>query len=300
MKVVTGSSGFVGSELVRQLLASGDEVIGIDRRPPVDPPPGLSWACFDLVEQAARVRDLLRRADTVFHLAARPGVRDQSRRAAVARWHDNVQATEVMCAAAPTDSLLVVASSSSVYGGIKSGTSSQESDLLDPRSDYARTKALVEGICERRARAGGRTLVARPFTVVGRGQRSDMALRLWVEAALTGHPLSVFGGLDRTRDFIDVSTVAALFRAAGDANITGILNFGTGQPQTLGNVIEAVARQVGRPVDLAMSQGSAEEVEHSCADVTLLTNTLGSPPATDLGAVVQQVISDAGDRRAKS
>ena len=65
----------------------------------------------------------------------------------------------------------------------------REDDVLAPLGGYARTKVALEAICARRAAAGGVVAVARPFTVAGEGQRSDMALSQWLDDAARGRPV---------------------------------------------------------------------------------------------------------------
>ena len=224
---VTGSTGFVGSQLVRHLLDLGHEVVGLDRRVP-------QWGAERFAHVAAElrcpdgdVRAVLGSAEAVVHLAACPGVRDAGPDVAERRRRDNVEATDAVLALTPATTPTVVTSSSSVYGGTVDGRASHEDDVLRPVGGYAESKALVERRCAQRRDEGGHVTVVRPFTVVGPGQRPDMALSRWIEQARRGQPLEVYGSLDRRRDVTDVRDVARALAALIEVPPSTV-NLGTG------------------------------------------------------------------------
>ena len=288
--VVTGAAGFVGSALVAELLRRGHRVVAMDRRPVAAPAAYadvLLPLTGDLLDRDALVDAAFVTADAVIHLAGCPGVRDTAADVETRRARDNVAATARVLAAVPAEVPLVVASSSSVYGG-SAGAPSRESDRLAPRGGYARSKVEVEALCARRAAAGGRVTVVRPFTVVGEGQRRDMALARWIGAAEAGQPLQVFGSLERTRDLTDVRGVAAVLSALAEgAHVPGgVLNVGTGRPHTLAEVVAAVAEVTGRAVRTVVTPAAAVEPADTWADTALLSATVGVVPTTDLVDVV--------------
>lgn len=310
--VVTGSSGFVGRAVVAELARRGRSVVAIDRRPapagqpagvPVDRPAGPHAAPLvltgDLLRRDELVDVALDSADAVVHLAGCPGVRDGAAGVGRRRHRDNVLATARVLAAVPSGVPVVVASSSSVYGG-SDGRPSLETDPLAPRGGYARSKVAVEELCAARAAAGGRVTVVRPFTVVGEGQRPDMALSRWVDAALAGRPLEVFGSLERTRDLTDVREVARTLAALADPSVapTAVLNVGSGRPRSLGEIVDAVAAATGtRPVTRVTRAAEVEPAD-TWADTDALRRVLGVVPTTDLADVVRRAAETQVARRA--
>ncbi|MGH8893391.1 MAG: NAD-dependent epimerase/dehydratase family protein, partial [Actinomycetes bacterium] len=157
--VVTGSAGFLGRALVAELVSRGVTVIGVDRNPRVS---GDHLALTgDLLHRDEMVDVALDTADAVVHLAGCPGVRDTAADVERRRRRDNVAATARVLDAVPARVPVVVASSSSVYGGSR-GRPSRETDAVAPRGGYARSKMAVEALCARRAAAGGRVTVVRP------------------------------------------------------------------------------------------------------------------------------------------
>jgi nucleoside-diphosphate-sugar epimerase len=128
--------------------------------------------------------------------------------------------------------------------------------------------------------------VARPFTVVGEGQRPDMALSQWIAAARAGRPLRILGSLDRTRDVTDVRDVARVLAALADRAFCGKVNVGTGARHRLGDMVDAVAAVLGRSVETFVEPADPAEVADTLADTRLLAELAGFVPHTDLLDVV--------------
>ena len=288
--VVTGGAGFVGAAVVRRLRAGGARVVSIDRRPGA---PGAGTGrvqvlTADLLDARPEVTAALRTAAAVVHLAGCPGVRDDRPDIERARARDNVDATARVLAAVPAHVPLVVASSSSVYGGATDGRGSREGDPLRPRGGYARSKAEVERLCAERVAAGALVTVARPFTVAGEGQRPDMALARWLAAAREGRPLQVYGSLHRRRDVTDVGQVArALVGLAGRAE-PGPVNIGTGVGHTLADLVDAVGATLGVRPEVEVVPAAEDEVPETLADTDRLRGLLGWVPRTDLPGLVRR------------
>lgn len=291
--VVTGAAGFVGRTLVQRLLAIGEPVVGIDRVPQAERL-GLTVLTADLCDFDERVSAALGGADAVFHLAGCPGVRDPRPDIDTLRHRDNVLATAAVLATVPAATPLVVTSSSSVYGNARSGRASREGDRLCPRGGYAQSKVTVERLCGQRLSAGGRIVVARPFTVAGEGQRPDMALARWIAAARSGQPLRLLGSPERTRDVTDVRQVAQALVALAGSAAQGPVNVGTGQTHSLARMVAAVARAVDVELRTQLVPADPAEVADTRADTARLRRLIGWVPHTDLDQLVaRQVVADA-------
>lgn len=301
--VVTGASGFIGTHLVHGLLGRGEVVIGLDRRPPTAVHVRYVHLITDLAQPGDDAIDALRAAHGVVHLAARAGVREQGPEVERRRYFDNVVTAEQVLAAVPGDVPLLVTSSSSVYGGVRHGRPSQETDRLRPQGGYARTKVAVEARCAARAAAGGCVTVARPFTVVGEGQRPDMALSRWIADARAGRPQVVFGGLDRCRDITDVRCVVRALITLLDRSPVRAVNIGTGIAHTLGELTTAVRRVVAA-VPVEVRPLPVAEPDETLADVRRGRAAFGFVPSTDVLGVVRRMaaasdlpLAPSGDSR---
>ncbi|WP_162795748.1 NAD-dependent epimerase/dehydratase family protein [Nonomuraea lactucae] len=283
--IVTGSAGFIGRVLTELLIDAGEKVIGIDRRQQPSRP-GLTELTADLLEDDDLVRAALESADAVFHLAGCPGVRDTAPGIGSRRHRDNVLAGARVLSLVPERVPLVVASSSSVYGGARDGRASRETDQVRPVGGYAESKVGLERLCAARVERRRPTAVVRPFTVAGEGQRPDMALSIWLEAARGGRPLRVLGSLDRTRDVTDVRQAAqAMMDLAGSC---GVVNVGTGRGRTLREMADAVAEALDTEVVFAVEPATTAEPSDSLADVRRLRSLIGWSPETDLTDVVRR------------
>jgi nucleoside-diphosphate-sugar epimerase len=290
--VVTGSAGFVGRAVVARLLAAGREVVGIDRRGGIPTgAPGHTELHADLLGADGVAAAAIREAGGVIHLAGCPGVRDSRADVAWHRHRDNVLATAAVLGAAGRRTTVVAATSSSIYGGSVGGRACTETDPLNPRGGYAASKALTEALCRDHNDAGGRVVIARPFTVAGEGQRADMALAIWIEAARTGRPLRILGGPERTRDVTDVRDAARALVALLDADEPGPVNVGTGAPIRLDAMIEAIARTLDVEVRTRVEPAGPEEVADTRADTRRLASLVGFVPETNLADVVARQIA---------
>ncbi len=288
--VVTGAAGFIGRAVVATLLDRGLAAIGIDREP--QPPwPGLIRLQADLLANDQAVLGALTSADAVLHLAGCPGVRDEAPDIATRRYRDNVLATALVLAAVPANTPLVVTSSSSVYGGTRDGRSNRETDPLRPRGGYAESKVHVEQLCRSRLEAGGTVAVARPFTVAGEGQRPDMALAMWIEAAHAGLPLRLLGSRERTRDVTDVRHAAQALVALAEREVRGVVNVGTGTGHTLAAMVDAVEAALDTEVSTLVDPAPPVEAADTLADTRRLRRLIGWAPQTDLLDVVRRQVA---------
>jgi nucleoside-diphosphate-sugar epimerase len=283
--LVTGAAGFLGSHLCDRLLADGHEVIGVDcftehyarEAKERNLERARQWDAFELVE--ADLADdgldaLLDGVDTVFHLAAEPGVRGGRLSTYLRR---NVIATQRLLAAKPRR--LVYASSSSVYGN---AAHQSEDTPLAPLSPYAATKAAME----RLVRASGVPAVGlRFFTVYGPRQRPDMAFHRFIAHCLRGEPIPVIGDGRQVRDFTYVGdAVEGTLAAAARGRPGAIYNVGGGQPVELRDAIALIAELVGDPVRVEHRPVVAGEARRTACDGSLARRELGFVPQTPLGA----------------
>ncbi len=288
--IVTGSAGFVGRTLVSILLDAGEPVVGIDRAPQL-PQQGLTTLAADLLDRDDAVLDALASGGRVFHLAGCPGVRDTRADVRARRQRDNVLATAAVLSTVPAATPLVVTSSSSVYGGARHGRPSAETDRVRPRGGYAASKAAAETLCRSRLDLGGQLVVARLFTVAGEGQRPDMALSQWIEAARAGRPLRLLGSPARTRDVTDVRQAARALVGLTERGARGLVNVGTGVGHTLGAMVQAVAAALDTDVRTYLAPADRVEVADTLADTRTLRTWLGWTPQTDLPTLVARQVA---------
>jgi len=158
--LVTGCAGFIGSQLAEALLTDGHTVLGIDcfndNYDRADKLANLcrarDWAGFEFVPidlARGQLEDLVDESDTVFHLAAEPGVRSSWGGRFETYVRNNVLATQCLLEAAKRHprKRFVLASSSSVYGNAET-LPTPESATPRPFSPYGMTKLAAEHLCD--------------------------------------------------------------------------------------------------------------------------------------------------------
>jgi UDP-glucose 4-epimerase len=294
MTLVTGGAGFVGSHLVRGLLARGDEVRVLDdlstgRRANLSGIDGdVDFVEGDLRDDA-RVRSATRGVEVVFHQGALPSV-PRSVRDPISTSAVNVEGTvNVLTAARDADvRRVVVASSSSVYGN-SGRLPHAESDHPDPISPYAVSKLAAERYCASFSRTYRLDTVAlRYFNVFGPNQDPTSpyaaVVPSFISAIAAGAAVSIFGDGAQSRDFTYVADVVeANLRAADSGRLGGaVLNVAAGRSTTVNALADMIGALMGRPVSrrhLAPRQG---EVRDSWADVGELQRVLGYEPRVSL------------------
>ncbi len=287
--LVTGAAGFIGSHVCRTLLRGGWTVTGID---------GFTDS-YDPVEKLMRAASLARLAgmklavgnladmeldthldgvEVVFHLAGRAGVRASFSSEAL-YMRDNVVATERLLRAARRGGVrrLIYASSSSVYGDGE--VPFHEDAPLSPISPYGKSKLEAERVC---LDTGGRdleTTALRYFTVFGPGQRPDMGLRLFAEAALTGGRITLLGDGTQRRDFTYVTDVVSATVAAADSPVSGLaINVGGGCAVSIAEVLDLLARLTGSRLQVDRQPFARGDVKTTSADLGRAQRLLGFTP----------------------
>ncbi|MCP9953328.1 NAD-dependent epimerase/dehydratase family protein [Actinomadura madurae] len=311
--VVTGAAGFIGSHVAEALSGAGHEVLAVDaperslapevaRRTwaRVAAGPGVVAAEIDLAVDAL---DGVAAADVVVHLAGRPGVRDSWGPGRAVAERDNVRATRRLleaCLRRPAGlrPKVVVASSSSVYG--TAGTRpNREDDPLNPASPYAASKVEVERLAGQAAGGGLRTVLLRYFSVYGPRQRPDMAFHRFVEAALDGRPLPVFGDGRGSRSFTHVRDVVAATLAAAAADLPpGIaVNVGHREHVAVRDAIALLTRTLGVRTEIRRETPVAGDAARTWADTTRAEELLGWTATTGLAEGLAEQIAWQRGRR---
>lgn len=278
---VTGGAGFIGANLCRELAARRvGEVVALDDLS-TGSETNLDGVDAELVVGSILDRDLteevLRGADSVVHLAARPSV-PKSITDPVASHEVNASGTVSVLEAARAAGVphVVVASSSSVYGA--NPVLPKQEDLCPmPVSPYAVSKLATESYALAWKRSFGLEVLAfRFFNVFGPLQPAGHAyaavVPAFVDAALAGKPLPVHGDGTQTRDFTFVGTVAAILASAavGRVGHDGPVNLAFGSRISLLELIERLEVVLGHPLERDHQPTRAGDVRDSQADDTRL------------------------------
>ncbi len=301
--LVTGVAGFIASHLAETLLAEGHTVRGVDCFTPYYDPEikrrnlvGLTdEPGFELAEADLRIREpgrLLAGVDTIFHLAAQPGVRLSWATDFPLYSEHNILATQRLLEAAKVAGVrrFVFASSSSVYGNAPTYPATED---LNPRphSPYGATKAAAEHLCNLYADNWGVPAVSlRFFSVYGPRQRPDMALNRLIEAVIAAEPFTLFGTGHQVRDFTYVGDVvrSAIAAAGADLEPGTVLNVAGGSSTKVNDLVDLVGDVLGASVRVVRLMGQAGEVERTGGSTERAEALLGWKPLVDLRKGVEQ------------
>jgi UDP-glucose 4-epimerase len=299
--LVTGGSGFIGSNLVRGLLEGGDDVRVLDNFSTGNRA-NLAGLDVEIVEgelrSYERVHNAVRGVELVYHLGALGSVprsvQDPLTSSAV-----NVEGTLNVLLAARDEGVrrVVFSSSSSIYGS--SGELPRTETMApDPISPYGVAKLAAERYCVSFSRVyhGFETVVLRYFNVFGPRQspfsQYAAVVPLFVTAVRDGGPITIFGDGEQSRDFTYVvNVVDATIRAGTADGASGLIfNVAAGAPGTVNQLADLVGQILERPVEKEYRDPRPGDVRDSWADVQLAERVLGYRPEVDLEEGLRRTI----------
>lgn len=311
--LITGGAGFVGSHLSEALLERGDEVFviddlstgSIDNISHLKGNPKFHYT-IDTVTNEPLLAELIDRCDTVVHLAAAVGVKlivEQP----VRTIETNVHGTEVVLKHAnKKKKLVLIASTSEVYGKSTEVPFREDQDLVlgatvKHRWAYACSKLIDEFLAlaywkERKLPV----IIVRLFNTVGPRQTGQygMVIPNFVRQALAGKPITVFGDGEQSRSFTYVGDVVRAMVALIDEPraIGQVFNIGNGHEISIADLAIKVKAMTGShseivriPYDQAYEAGF-EDMPRRVPDISKVTALVGYTPTVELDETLTRVI----------
>ena len=312
--LLTGGAGFVGSHLSEALLDRGDQVQvlddlstgSIDNIQHLKGREGFDYV-IDSVMNERLTAELVDRADVVFHLAAAVGVKLIVEEP-VRTIETNVHGTEVVLKhASKKGKLVVVFSTSEVYGKSMAIPFGEDADLvIGPTSmhrwAYACSKAIDEFLAlaywnERQLPV----IVARLFNTVGPRQTGQygMVIPNFVRQALTGAPITVFGDGQQRRAFGYVGdVVGALIKLVQEPQaVGGVFNIGNTEEISILDLARRIKGLTGSTSDIVLVpydeayEAGFEDMLRRVPDLTKIHNLVGYAPTVSLDEILALVIT---------
>jgi UDP-glucuronate 4-epimerase len=293
--LVTGGAGFIGSHLVEARLAQGDEVTVLDDFNDFYSPEikerNLRSVESDIRTVRGDIRDasLVQRVfeegrfDVVVHLAARAGVRPSLKDPRLYVDTNIVGTLNVLEAARRTGvSRVVNASSSSVYGVLRTAPFREDMALTRTISPYAATKLAGEQLCSNYSHLYGiRTVSLRFFTVYGPRQRPDLAIHGFSRLIWEGKPIKQFGDGSTRRDytFIDDIIQGVNGAIAYEGEVCDVFNLGESQTTTLAELIGLIEKALGKKAVIEVLPEQPGDVPLTYADISKARQALGYRPS---------------------
>lgn len=278
MKIlITGGAGFIGSHIAEHYQGKAEEIRVLDNLR-TGYRHNLAGLSCNFLEGSITDRDLVARAvdgvDLVFHMAALVSVPESMAKPAECVDINVLGLLNVLEAASSAGvRKLVFASSAAVYGD-NPEVPKVEKMLPEPKSPYAITKLDGEYYLSMFQREGRlETAAIRFFNVFGPRQDPKgayaAAVPIFIEKAVKGEDITVFGDGGQTRDFIYVKDiVGALTFAAETPGVTGVFNAGYGGQITINQLAENIVSQAGTGTKILHGPERPGDVRHSraCAD----------------------------------
>ena len=321
--LITGGAGFIGSHLAERLLEQGDRVVLLDNLSTgsmenIRHLKGLTNLEYHLdgIENKQLLAELVDDADVIIHLAAAVGVK-LIVESPVRTIETNVNGTQlILDAASKKKKLVLLASTSEVYGKNTQVPFHEDADLvLGPttkgRWSYAASKALDEFLALSYWKEKKQpVVVVRFFNTVGPRQtgRYGMVLPNFVKRALDGAPIEVYGDGKQSRCFCDVrDTVEGLLRLLPLEKALGeVVNIGNTEEVTIENLARTVKQRTGSssaiqyvPYDKAYEPGF-EDMMRRVPCIDKLVTLTGFRPQTALTEIIDRVAAYYAEKQGAS
>ena len=311
--LITGGAGFIGSHLSDSLLEAGHQVSvlddlstgSMDNIAHLKSHPGFRYT-IDSVTNEPLLAELIDGCDVVFHLAAAVGVKKIVEEP-VHTIETNVHGTEVVLKHAnKKKKLVVIASTSEVYGKSTAVPFHEDADLVmgptpKHRWAYACSKAIDEFLAlaywkEKKLPV----IIVRFFNTVGPRQsgRYGMVIPNFVRQALAGQPITVHGDGTQSRSFTYVGDViGALLKLVAEPSAIGqVFNIGNPEEITILELAQRVRRLVGSQSEIVLVpydqayQAGFEDMPRRVPDLRKIDRLIGYKPLVDLDEILTRVI----------
>lgn len=299
--LVTGCAGFIASHLVEQLLLDNWNVIGLDNFHPYynkqlklkNLEISKSHENFKFVEGSLLNLDLLKKfsnIDTIFHLAAIAGVRNSFENPDE-YFKINVKGTENILKIFENIDELIFASSSSVYGDLKSDQFPvNEKYSLNPISPYGESKKQAELLCRNYSeKLKIKTSILRFYTVYGPRQRPDEAIMKFINLSISGKSIPIYGDGTKIRDYTFVSDIVngiILSQKFGN----GTYNLGSGNPISINQMVDIIEEKLGKKIKRQYIDSPKGDVFKTHADITKAEKELKFFPKTKFQDGIEKTI----------
>jgi UDP-glucose 4-epimerase len=286
MVIVTGGLGFIGNELVRQLMSADEKVIIIDNKnrvaPDIDDIARVQVEDIDITDFSA-LSEFFKSAQprVIYHMAAIhyiPECNENPERTL----RVNVEGTQSILRAASLAGVqkIVFASSGAVYADSASPLS--ESSPIGPVDIYGWTKLFGEQLCHLiHAQFGIPIVICRLFNNYGPRETNAHIIPEIINQLRTGNTLRL-GNISTVRDYIHTSDCAEAIIRLSKLNEHGIVvsNVASGRGFTVHEIIQMIERSLGRPIHVQHDNKRFRKFDKQTqvADISCLHTLTGWTP----------------------
>jgi nucleoside-diphosphate-sugar epimerase len=298
--LITGACGFIGSYLTKRLLMEKYKVIAFDNVSAFNPAVHRTISNEDLknnvefvignIENAALIEDSAKRADYVFHLAARSFIPDSWKNPADF-YSTNILGTANVLEACRINNCGLTHISSYLYGS-PNYLPIDESHPIQSYNPYSHSKVLAEEICDfYRNNYGLKISVFRPFNVYGPGQNEVFLVPEIISQLMSDKKEKItVNELSPKRDYLYVEDLvdALLFSISGKNDI---YNLGNGYSVSVEDLIKTIVKASGKNKEYTSRNIKREnEVYDVVAGISKAKNLLNWSPRTSLEEGIKNCI----------
>lgn len=293
--LITGGVGFIGSNLIRTLLAQGgyqilcldnlddfyDVKIKLTNLNEFLPNEHFTFLCGDITNYSWLEDHIKGSFDSIVHLAAKAGVRQSILNPQLYQ-QVNVIGTQNLLELAKKREIkkFVFGSSSSVYG-INKNVPWVETEQLLPISPYASSKLAAEQIGHVYSHLYGINFVAlRFFTVYGPGQRPDLAIHKFTKLIINNEPINMFGDGSTMRDYTYISDIVDGIINACEYDLSRfeLINLGSNDPIKLKDLIAHIESLTDKKANIIRMSEQQGDVRITYADITRARELINYSP----------------------
>lgn len=278
--LITGGSGFIGSQTAALVRSRGHSVHVIDQRASTDT--AVFSHILDVTTKAAQDAAAALHPDAIIHLAAHIDAR-ASLVNPVEDFETNVLGTlRMLEAARVSDAAFVFSSSAAVYGDT-AGLPIREDAPIQPANPYGASKASCEVFIRQYAATYGlRTVIFRYSNVFGPAQGPSQGetavIPAFIHAALNNRPMVIFGDGAQTRDFIHVADVAeANLLALQHPQMKGTYNVGSGEEISIMNLAQIITGVCQSTSSIMCTKAKQGDIARSALDTSCLKTLMTIP-----------------------
>ena len=293
--LVTGGSGFIGSNLSRYLRKVGASVTILDnfstgRKDNISDfnDLGINIVNTDIIDQS-NTQIFFENIDFVFHQAAIASVPLSIKNPALTKLH-NVDGTVSVLKNSANKGVgkFIFASSSAIYGDTESIPTNEFVTAM-PQSPYAEQKLAAEEYCNNYYKSNKlRTTSLRYFNVFGPyqdpGSEYSAVIPKFINLALNNEDLIIYGNGKSTRDFVFVDDViqANLCAAISEKSDGEAINIAHGETISIGDLANMIIEITGSKSSVVHASPRAGDIVHSAADLTKARKLIGYESKTSM------------------
>jgi UDP-glucuronate 4-epimerase len=303
--LITGGAGFIGCHLSRRFIEKGHDVTVVDMLHSyysierkkrqlhfIEEAGSFSFYQLNLLDEK-KTMQLFRelKPEVIVHLAAIPGVTPSLEQPLEYVDYDIKATINVLKAAGEAETRHVVfASSSSIYGNQHGGPVKEEMATGQVVSPYAAAKYSAESFCRAYQHLYGFQLtILRFFTVYGPWGRPDMAMAKFIQAALKGQEIFLYG-THTTRDYTYIEDIINGIEASvHHEHETEIFNLGSSHPVAIEQLVSILTDHF--PKLKSIQKGKrAGDVNHTWADISKANKMLGYEPQVTIEEGIRRTV----------